>query len=386
MRILIVHNAYQHRGGEDSVVDAEIALLKSRGHEVQTYFRDNDDIGRILSASVVQQTLWSSRTTRDLAELFASFRPDIIHVHNTLPLISPSLYWAAEQAGIPVVQTLHNFRLLCLNGMFLRDGQVCEDCLDNLPWRGVARKCYRGSWPASAVLAGMLTLHRGLGTYRKKVTRYIALNDFCRQKFIQGGLPAKRIVVKPNFVNFPPPEALIRQGLLFVGRLSVEKGVGTLSQAVKLLPDARLRVAGEGSEIVLLDGLGGVTHLGRLQTEAVRQEMNSAIALVVPSISYETFGLVIIEAFACATPVIASRIGALAELVQDGVSGLLFEPGNAADLAEKIAWAISHPEAMRLMGEAARAEYEAKYTPEINYHQLMAIYVEAIAEVKMYGH
>ena len=379
-RVLIAHNAYQHRGGEDSVVEAEIALLRSHGHAVETYFRSNDDVAGMSSPALARHTLWSPRTQHDLAELIRRFQPDVIHVHNTFPLISPSLYWAAERAGVPVVQTLHNFRLMCLNALFLRDGKVCEDCMGHLPWRGVARACYRGSRAASAALAGMLTLHRGLGTYQNKVARYIALNEFCRGKFVEGGLPAERVVVKPNFVDFAAPQPAPRAGLLFVGRLSVEKGVATLAAAMALLPDAALRVAGDGPEAGLLDGVAGVTRLGNVPGEAVRQEMSRAAVLVVPSICYETFGLVVIEAFACGTPVIVSRIGALAELVCDGETGLLFEPGNPRDLADKLAWAQAHPERMTEMGRTARAQYEAEFSAEVNYRRLMEIYAGVLAE------
>jgi glycosyltransferase involved in cell wall biosynthesis len=383
MRILIAHNAYQHRGGEDSVVDAEIELLRSHGHEVATYFRHNDDLADMSSAAAARQTLWSSRTTHDLAEQIGHFRPDIIHVHNTFPLISPSLYWAAERAGVPVVQTLHNFRLMCLNALFLREGKVCEDCLGHVPWRGVTRRCYRGSPATSGVLAAMLTLHRGLNTYRHKVARYIVLNAFCRNKFIEGGLPAERLVVKPNFVDFPVPETLPRQGVLFVGRLSVEKGIATLAQAAALLPDAHLRVAGEGPEAAVLDGVAGVTRLGSLPGEAVRQEMNRAVALVVPSIWYENFPRTIVEALACGTPVIASRIGALADIVRDGETGLLFEPGNPRDLADKLTWAQAQPEQMAAMGCRARAQYEAEFSAVVNYLRLMEIYDGVLAEHKV---
>ncbi len=377
MRILFVHNAYQHRGGEDSVVEAEIALLRAHGHAVETYFRSNDDVTGMSSLALARHTLWSPRTPHDLAEQIRRFQPDVIHVHNTFPLISPSLYWAAERAGVPVVQTLHNFRLMCLNGLFLRDGKVCEDCMGHLPWRGVARACYRGSHAASAALAGMLTLHRGLGTYRNKIARYIALNEFCRRKFIEGDLPAERVVVKPNFVDFDLPEPVARAGLLFVGRLSVEKGVGTLAQAMTLLPDEKLRVAGDGPEAGLL---AGMTRLGNQPGEAVRQEMSRAVALVVPSICYENFPRTIAEAFACGLPVIASRIGALADIVRDGETGLLFEPGDPRDLADKMAWALAHPEQMAAMGRNARAQYEAEFSAEVNYRRLMEIYAGVLAE------
>lgn len=381
MRILFIHNTYQHRGGEDSVVEAEIALLRSHGHAVEAYLRSNDDVGSMSSLALARDTLWSPRTPHDLVDLIHRFQPYVIHAHNTFPLISPSLYWAAARAGVPVVQTLHNFRLMCLNALCLRKERVCEDCLGHVPWRGVLRKCYRGSSAASAVLAGMLTVHRALGTYRDKVARYIALNDFCRNKFIEGGLPAARIAVKPNFVDSPhAPEALPRQGLLFVGRLSVEKGVVTLAQAAALLPNARLRVAGEGPEAAVLDGVGGVTRLGSQPGEVVRREMNRAVALVIPSIWYENFPRTIVEAFACGLPVIASRIGALADLVRDGETGLLFEPSNPRDLADKMISALAHPERMAEMGCKARVQYEAKFSAEVNYRQLIEIYAGVLAE------
>lgn len=379
-RVLVVHNTYQHRGGEDTVVESEIALLRGHGHAVETYTRSNDDAGGMFSLALARQTLWSERTVRELGDLIARFRPEVIHAHNTFPLVSPSLYWTAARAGVPVVQTLHNFRLMCLNALFLREGRVCEDCMGLVPWRGVARACYRGSRPASAALTGMLALHRGLGTYRNGVARYIALNDFCRNKFIEGGLPAERVTVKPNFVDFDAPELGPRAGLLFVGRLSVEKGIATLADAMRMLPDARLRVVGDGPEAGALDRLAGVKCLGSQPGDAVRREMGRALALVVPSIWYETFGMVAIEAFASGTPVIVSRVGSLAALVREGETGLLFEPGNARDLADKMAWALAHPDEMAAMGRNARAQYEAEFSPEVNYRRLLQIYGEAMEQ------
>lgn len=383
MRILIAHNTYQKRGGEDMVVDSESTLLRFHGHQVETYFRSNDDVLTMSSLALARQTLWSARTTRDIAHVIRRFQPDIVHSHNTFPLISPSLYLAAERAGVPVVQTLHNFRLMCLNALFLRGGRVCEDCMGRVPWRGVARACYRGSRAASAALAGMLTLHRGLRTYRNKVARYIALNEFCRRKFIEGGLPAERIVVKPNFADWTEGaqfrDPAKRGGFLYVGRLSVEKGIATLAAAMALVAGARLRVAGGGPEAEALDGVAGVTLLGNLPSDAVRLEMSCAAALVVPSIWYENFPRTIVEAFVSGVPVIASRIGALAEIVRDGETGLLFESGNARDLADKMSWAQAHPDQTAAMGRNARAEYEAEFTAEVNYRRLTDIYREVLA-------
>ncbi|MDP1864109.1 MAG: glycosyltransferase [Thiobacillus sp.] len=362
------------------MVDSEIELLRSHGHPVETYFRSNDDVAGMSSLTLARHTLWSSRTSHELTELIRRFQPDVIHVHNTFPLISPSLYWVAERAGVPVVQTLHNFRLMCLNALFLREGKVCEDCMGKVPWRGVARACYRESRAASAALAGMLVLHRALGTYQHKVARYIALNEFCRGKFIEGGLPAERVVVKPNFVDFEVPLPLLRAGFLYVGRLSVEKGVATLAEAMALLPSLQLRVAGDGPEADLLDGMSGVTRLGSVPGEAVSHEMSRTSALVVPSICYENFPRTIAEAFASGTPVIASRIGAMAELVQDGKTGLLFEPGNPRDLADKLSWAQAHSDEMAKMGRNARVQYEAEFSANVNYQLLMDIYAGVLAE------
>jgi len=374
MRILIAHSAYQLRGGEDMVVDSEIALLRSNGHEVAEYRRDNSDIAGMSKIGLAANTLWSQRTVHDLDRLIAEFKPDVIHAHNTLPLISPSLYWAAERAGVPVVQTLHNFRQMCLSAMFLRDGKVCEDCLGHLPWRGVTRKCYRGSAIQSAVMAGMLVLHRGLGTYTHKVARFIALNDFSRGKFIEGGLPAGRIVVKPNFVDIPAGSNGVRKGALYVGRLSAEKGIDVLVRAMCHLPACQLHVIGSGPEEPVLYLCENINKLGFMQREQIVSHMQSASYLLLPSICYENFPLTLVEAFACGLPVIASRIGAMAVLIEDGKTGLLFEPGSAKDLAKKIEWAETHPEIMLEMGKNARKEYEEKYTPEHNIRQLIHIY------------
>ncbi|MDO9205540.1 glycosyltransferase family 4 protein [Methylotenera sp.] len=379
LRVLVVHNAYQHRGGEDSVVDAEIALLSSHGHEVETYFRHNNDVALSSMLAVAGQTLWSTQTTKEVEVRIAEFRPDVIHAHNTFPLVSPAIYWVAAKAGIPIVQTLHNFRFLCLSALFMRDGKVCEDCLGHLPWRGVVHQCYRDSTAASTVLAGMITLHRGLGTYRNKVTRYIALNDFCRDKLIAGGLPKEKFKVKPNFIDNPKsPNWEARQGGLFVGRLSKEKGLDVLAEAVKLLPINPVKIIGGGELESFAQFSFGTDYLGFQSLDTILAKMRQSSYLVLPSIWYENFPRTIVEAFACGLPVIASRIGALAEIIEDGRTGLLFESGNAQDLAEKLNWAEAHPDEMVKMGKSARAEYESRYTPERNYAMLFEIYKEAI--------
>ncbi|HMT80001.1 MAG TPA: glycosyltransferase family 4 protein [Azonexus sp.] len=382
MKVLFVHNAYQHKGGEDSVLEAEGSLLSNRGHAVEYFTRQNDEISQLSRVSVAMQTFWSSPVARDFEARLRSFKPDVVHVHNTFPRISPAVYWVAAKLGVPIVQTLHNFRLMCPQAMFLREGKVCEDCLGKLPWRGALRGCYRDSRLQSTVLASMVSLHRGLGTWQNKVTRYIALNEFCRNKFIEGGLPAERILIKPNFVDFLPPIAVDRSDFLFVGRLSAEKGIDTLVAAASMVHSAKVHVAGSGPEAGLLDAASNINALGARSHDEVRALMCHAIALVMPSIWYETFGMVAIEAFAAGLPVIASRLGALAVLIEDRVTGLLFEPGDPHSLAEAMRWALEHPAEMAAMGMAARAKYEANFTAEQNYRQLMTIYEGAIAEIK----
>lgn len=381
MRVLIVHNRYRQAGGEDAVVRDEAELLRRNGVSVEHYERHNDEIeadgrGRLRLAV---DTVWSRRTAADIAALGQRYRPDVIHAHNTFPLISPSLYFAAGRQAVPVVQTLHNFRLFCPQAMFMRHGAVCEDCLGKLPWRGVVRRCYRDSAAQSAVLVGMLGVHRALGTWRTRVARYIALNDFCREKFIEAGLPAKRIVIKPNFVDLPAPAVdQARTGVLFVGRLSAEKGVATLAAAAALQDGHQsIGVVGTGPEQARLEGVAGIHLLGWQTPEFVYARMRRSSCLVMPSIWYENFPRTLVEAFACGLPVIASRLGAMADLIRDGETGLLFTPGDAADLARALAWAASHAEEMRRMGEAARREYEEKYTPQANFARLMEIYGEA---------
>lgn len=382
MKVLFVHNAYQHKGGEDTVLEAEAALLASRGHVVEHFTRHNNDISQMSRASVAIQTFWSTPSAKDFEAQLRSFKPDVVHVHNTFPLISPAIYWVADRMGVPVVQTLHNFRLFCPQAMLLREGKVCEDCLGKLPWRGALRGCYRESRLQSTVLASMVSLHRGLGTWQNKVTRYIALNNFCRNKCIEGGLPAERIVIKPNFVDFLPPIAVDRKDFLFVGRLSAEKGIDTLVAASGMVEAARVQVAGTGPEAELLNAVPNIRALGALSGDQVREAMGGAIALVLPSICNESFPRTLAEAFGSGLPVIASRLGALAELVEDRVTGLLFDPGDPASLADAMRWALEHPSEMAAMGKAARAHYEANFTAERNYQQLLAIYEGAISETK----
>jgi glycosyltransferase involved in cell wall biosynthesis len=377
MKVLVVHNAYQIRGGEDSVVESEVTLLRSAGHEVHTYTRHNDEIKLMSRPRAGLESVWSHQSSREVDDLLCKFRPDVMHVHNTLPLISPSVFWAARRAGVPCVMTLHNFRLLCPQAMFLRDGRVCEDCLGRLPWRSVTHRCYRQSALQSAVLSVGVAFHRAIDTY-SQVDRFIALSQFARLKFIEGGVPSERIVVKPNFVEdyavSQKTQSKNRRGGLFVGRLSAEKGVSVLISAANSWPQGTVQVIGHGPLEEDVRASGQLTYQGSMPLHDVMQKMADAAFLIVPSICYENFPRTIAEAFCMGLPVIASRLGGMAEIIEDGVTGLLFEPGQPCDLAEKVSWAQSHPTEMALMGLAARACYEKHYGSQANLQQLESIY------------
>jgi glycosyltransferase involved in cell wall biosynthesis len=381
-RILLVHNAYQQRGGEDAVFASERDLLQRAGHEVACYTRHNDDVAGQPPWQLARDTLWSERTVRDTRALLRECRPDVVHVHNFLPLVSPALHATFHSAGVPVVQTLHNFRLMCPQGMLLRNGRICEDCVGRVPWRAVAYGCYRGSRPQSAALATMLQVHRMRGTWRRDVTLYVALNAFCCERFVAGGLPRERIRIKPNFVDDlgATPGHTERSGLLFVGRLAEEKGIALLAQALRQAGGEapHLRVVGEGPLRHLLEGLPNVTVLGPLEQTAVVAEMRRAACLVMPSIWYENMPRTLVEAAACGLPTLAGRLGALPELVEDGTTGLLFAPADACDLADRLTWAGQNPDALRSMGQQARARYERHWTAAACLRDLQALYAEAI--------
>lgn len=389
-RILVVHNSYQHAGGEDAVFVAETALLRQRGRDVVEYTEDNKRINGMSQVSVAAQSMWSTRTCLRLLQILRSSQPHVAHFHNIFPLISPSAYSACRKVGVPVVQTLHNFRLLCPAATFFRDGRVCEDCMHRTPpWPGIVHACYRDSRGQTGVVAVMLAVHWWLKTWSGRVDVYIALTEFARKKFIQGGIPAEKIVVKPNFVH-PDPGMRESGGeyALFVGRLSPEKGVSTLLKAWRSLKDVPLNIAGEGPlcekvhAFINREKLENVELLGQRSHEEIVALMKGARFLVFPSEWYEGFPMTLVEAFACGVPVVASRLGGMAEIVEEGHTGLFFQPGDSANLAEKVRWAMDHPDAMREMGVKARQAYEEKYTAEKNYQILLNIYERAVGEAE----
>jgi glycosyltransferase involved in cell wall biosynthesis len=383
MRVLIVHNRYQQAGGEDTVVANEYALLERNGWEMRLFSVGNDAIASPWSKIIAAVRAPYSRPARDeLARVIAEFEPAVVHVHNFFPLLSPSVYDACREAGVAVVQTLHNYRMICAGALLLRDGHPCEDCIGASPYQGALHGCYRGSRIGSLAVARMIDIHRRRGTWSHKVDRFIALTALAKSKFTAAGFPEDRIAVKPNFApDWPATGSAARAGGLYVGRLSPEKGISTLLRAWNGL-DVPLRVVGDGPLRGLVEDATGpsVVALGWKTPAEVVAEMAQAGFLVVSSSWPENFPMVIVEAFSRGLPVIASRIEALEQIIEDGVTGLFFSQGDHDDLAAKVRWAHQHPEAMRLIGANARRVYEERYSPSVNFRQLSKIYEAAIEQ------
>ena len=384
MNVLACHNFYQQPGGEDQVFADETALLESRGHKVTRFTVHNDAVAGTGKLRLLGKTIWNRSTAREVGETVRRERIDVVHFHNTFPLISPAAYYAARRAGAAVVQTLHNYRLLCPGAMFLRDGAVCESCLGRVPLAAVVHKCYRGSRAATAATAVMLTTHRMIATYRSRVDAYVALTEFGRQKFIAGGLPASRVVVKPNFVSPDPGPGDGRGGYaVFVGRLAPGKGLETILEAwTRHAPGMPIKVLGDGPLAELVRGApasAGIEWLGRRPPAEVYDAIGAAAALVMPSVWYEGLPKTLIESFAKGTPVVASRLGALHESVTHGRTGLHFAAGDAADLTRQVRRVAENPTALSAMRVECRREFESRYTADHNYRMLTEIYREAVA-------
>lgn len=380
MRLLLVHNRYKHAGGEDSVFASERDMLAHMGHEVETLEFDNHEVDAMPKWKSAAEAVWSVSARKIIGAKLGSFSPDLVHFHNTFLRVSPAAYWTCRSAGVPVVQTLHNYRLLCLNALFLRDGRPCEDCLGKaVPWPGLVHKCYHGSLSESAVVGGINVAHRALGTYTRAVDAFIALTEFGKAKFTAGGLPPDRIHVKPNFIADVGSGGHAGGFCMYAGRLSPEKGIETLLEAWKLLDGSiPLKIVGTGPlETLLRSPPPGVDYLGPISRERVFAMMRDASLHMVPSGCYEGFPVTIPEAFSAGLPVIASRLGTLEEILAGERSGWLFRPKDAADLARVVRAAWSDQEALRRKGAEARSQYESSYTQPVNYRILMGIYATA---------
>ncbi len=382
--VAVVHEHYLEPGGEDRVFAAEVALLRERGHRVVTFTADNREIAALGAAAAAADAVWNAGAARRLRALLRRERPDVVHVHNTFPLLSASVYRAAKREGAAVVQTLHNFRLVCPNALLFGPEGPCDRCVGlGFAWPGVVRGCYRGSRAATAVAAASGAMHRREGI--RHVDLYLALSDFAREKLVAGGLPRDRVAVRPNFLPDDPGEGTHAGGFAFyAGRLSPEKGVATMVAAWERI-GARLplKVAGAGPlEGMGERGIGGVEWLGAVPRGEVLRLMREARLLVFPSECYENFPLVMVEAFATGLPVIAAEGGAAAALVQRHAAGLVFPRGDPAGLARAVDAALAQPDALRARGGAARAAFLEHYSAERGYQSLIDAYATALRHAR----
>ncbi len=392
MKVLLVHNRYRSASpsGEDNVVDQEAEALACNGHSVERFERFSDEIAhRSLGARalVPAQVLWSDEVRRSLRQVLQDFRPDVVHVHNTFPLLSPSVLYACRSERVPVVATMHHYRLVCPSGDLFRDGGVCHDCVGQLPLPAIRHGCYRSSVLATLPLAAGAVAHRR--AWRSMVSAYVFLSAAQRDLVARDGLPPDRLFVKPNFV-LPSP---VRQRqaanvVVYAGRLTESKGVHTLMDAWDRhrshSPGSRLRLvmAGGGPLQERVSAwaaaLPSVEWAGMLSRGACSSLLARARAAIVPSLWEETFGLVVVEAMAVGVPSVASDRGSFPELIEDGVDGVLVEPGSASALATVLQDIETRPERYKELGRSAQQKYAQRFSPKRNVEQLADIYRFAI--------
>lgn len=390
LKILMLHNRYQYGGGEDISTSQEVNMLQEMGQNIELVEWSNDrikDFSRVEKASLFFSASWNRNSASWLTSKLSSQPPDVMHVQNFFPLFSPSVHKAAQKTGVPTVQHLRNFRLGCLNSYLFREGKVCEACVGKSPWRGVLRRCYKDSLPASLSLWQMITSNRLLKTWEQCVDAFIVPSQFAANKVIELGVPSDLIHVKPNFIVDPLLGKSVSPlpatpTFVYTGRLSPEKGLMVLLKAWLKLnqPEWRLTILGDGPERCALEQfcqekkLTNVSFLGYQNPFSVLQSMQTSTAVLVPSQWYETFGRVVIEAFACGRPALVSDLGALAELVEEGVTGFRIPVNDPDAWAERITWCVHNQSQLASMGIQARSAYKTKFTPQSNYQELMEIY------------
>ncbi|WP_020527929.1 glycosyltransferase family 4 protein [Flexithrix dorotheae] len=396
MRILLLHNTYQFKGGEDTVFEAEKELLLANGNEVSTLIFDNQSINADSAVSKLLtglRALYNPKSAKIIKEKINSFQPDVIHIHNFFPIASPSVFYVAQQMNIPVVMTLHNYRLICPSAILYYDNEIYEKSIHKtFPIDAIMKGVYRDSKLQTATLVFMTGIHKILGTWNKKIDKYIALTNFAKAKFLDSSLNAGegRFAVKPNFtgdLGLGPEER--EDYFLFIGRLTEEKGIKVLMEAAKQ-GNFKVKILGDGpykEEVVAESEKNeNIVFMGFQGRETVINELKNCKALIFPSTWYEGMPMVILEAFSVGTPVIGSRLGGAQEVIEDQYNGLHFEPGNAGDLLAKIELLNESSETRAQLSKNARKSYEEKYTPAKNYEFLMDIYKDIIEKKQRSKH
>ena len=387
MKVLVVHNRYRSEqpSGENNVVDAEVTLLAEGGHQVSLFERRSDDIAAMplpRKAAVPLMVPWNPAVRKELAARLRASRPDVVHIHNTFPLLSPSVVAACADAGVPAVATLHNYTMVCPPGTLHRDGRICTECVGGSPLPAVKHGCYRGSSAATLPMAASMVANRR--RWWTGVSRFFCISAAQRDLLVSAGMPGERMAVKHNFVTDP---GVRRTGagkhVLFLGRVTEEKGVGLLMRAWERLDGALgvpLVIAGTGpmqEEVAAwAAGRPDVSYVGLQNKAECRALTADAVTVVAPSTWLEAFGLVVVEAMAAGVPTVAAAHGAFPELVDDGVTGFLHAPNDAASLADRLRAVAG--DRNNDMGDAARVRYEKDFTPAVGLDRLIAGYEAAI--------
>lgn len=400
MKILIIHNEYKKPGGEDVVLNQEEKLLKDNNHTVEKFIISNNQIDNsnlLSSLKLGLNTIWSKISYRDVKEKVKEFKPDIVHIHNTFPLLSPSIYWAIKSEGVPVVQTVHNYRLTCANGLLLKGGKPCEECIGStffLP--GIKNKCYRNSTKSTIPVTSMLTFNKLIGTYNKKIDGYITLTSFAKEMLSKSNIPSNKIYVKPNFINAPfyaPTSSVERKNqYVFLGRAAHEKGLDLLLDSVESFDsNFKLLIVGDGPQKDELQEKyklnKNIIWKGWLSRESAINILKESKGLIIPSRVYEGFPLVCLESLSVGTPIIAPNHAGFPEIVKDNMHGYLFKPSNNKSLQENIEklFRLSEVEWQK-MSNACRDLYIKDFSPESNYKQLMNIYYTVLDKEKINAH
>lgn len=387
MKVLIVHNYYQHKGGEDSVVANEVQLLRKNGVEVLEYYRHNSEINTfsaVKKISMLSNTAYAKDSYRELSNFIEKHKPDICHVHNFFPLITTAVYGACKAHGVPVVQTLHNYRLACLNGMFIRENKACEDCVTGSLLLGVARKCYRDSFVQSYAVANMVLSNKRKGVWNSMVDRYLTFTEFSKEKFMAIGIDEQLLTIKPNFVDVQPRSKQLSEVPTFVylGRLDESKGINVLLEAALELKKIQFKIIGKDTEgfVEKLNRYENVEYLGEMPHEDAMIALSNAHGLVFPSLCYEGMPMTILEAFALRTTVIASNMGAMKSVVKHEKNGLLFSPGSGRELAHQITRLLEDSNGGQQLVENAHSDYISLYSETSAWKQLKSVYTELLNE------
>lgn len=375
MKILQVHNIYQGKTGEEAVLNEEKKVLEENGHKVVQYIKDNSSLKRSSltdKLKVFADLTSSHQIGKEFAELIDKERPDVCHVHNTFPLVTPVVYQVAQSKNVPVVQTLHNYKMVCTNSLLFRDGEVCELCLNESLYKSVKYRCYRGSYIATAAQAHVIQYHRKIGTWDNAIDKYICLTDFQRDKLISGGMNSEKMLVKHNFLSEAGTNLQLGSFFLFVGRLNDSKGLQDLLYLFRQNKSSKFVLIGKSENPEVFSEFGNVDYLGEQERNVVLEHMRKCRAVLFPSKYYEGMPMVILEAFSHKKLVIARNTGAMSSMIKHEFNGFKFDDRttflNLVELVDQ------NETLSQQLGENAFRDYEEKYSKEVGYKNLINAY------------